>query len=452
MEKNINQKTILHLTPHLGGGVGSVVLNWMDKDDSNNIHTIISLDKNNNKDWIKTNEERERVTIYNDSYTRKDFIDFLKNHIRNNDIVVIHWWNHPLLYDVMVNFKFPACRVMIWNHVSSLFAPYSMSEKLVDFTDYLIFTSPVSYECQEIKALSTNKKAKLDVIWSTVGIESFENLKRTPHEGFIVGYTGTVDFGKLNPNFIKLCADVNIPDVKFIVCSGDSQQHLIDEAEKLGVSDKFSFEGRVPSVIPYLTKYDIFGYPLQPQHFATCEQSIGEAMMAGAVPVVLGNSTEKYIVKNMETGIVAETLEDYPKAIEYLYNNRDVIKRLAENAKVFARKQYDIKQTIEKWESLFEKVMQLYKKERIWDVNLTQKVSPAMLYIEAIGDYAAPLKDYISAKSNDEKTQAEIRVQALFDTNIMFYSKNKGSTLQYLKFFPKDKYLQEWSNLLIKKK
>lgn len=444
-------KKILHITPHLGGGVGSVVLNWMDKDETDTIHTIISLDKNNNKDWVKTNESRQRVTIYNDSYAREDFESFFKEQIKQNDIVVIHWWNHPLLYDVMVNYKWPECRVLVWNHVSSLFAPYSMTEKLVDFTDYLIFTSPVSYECEEMKTLSEVKKQKLDVIWSTVGVESFENLERTSHEGFIVGYTGTVDFGKLNPNFIKLCSEVNVPDVKFVVCSGDSQQHLIDEAEKLGVSDKFSFEGRVPSVVPYLSKYDVFGYPLQPQHFATCEQSIGEAMMAGAVPVVLGNLTEKYIVKHMETGMVAENLEDYPRAIEYLYNNPIELKRMAENAKVFAKKQYDIKQTIKKWGEIFEKVLRVNKKERIWDANFDRKLTPAELYIESIGEYSAPLKKYLSADNNEEKSKSLLEIKALFDTNIMFYSNNKGSAVQYLRFFPYDETLKEWSNLVKEK-
>ncbi len=34
-DKNLN---ILHITPHLGGGVGSVVMNWMMKDESDTNH------------------------------------------------------------------------------------------------------------------------------------------------------------------------------------------------------------------------------------------------------------------------------------------------------------------------------------------------------------------------------------------------------------------------------
>jgi len=443
----VNNKKILHITPHLGGGVGSVVLNWVKKDTFDNFHTIMSLDKNNNDDWITIDNMIDTVNIYDDCYNRKDFKKNLIKEISDNDIILIHWWNHPLLYDVMVNINFPPCRIMIWNHVSSLFPPYSMTEKLVDFTDMLIFTSPVSYECKEIVKLPIKKRKKLDVIWSTVGVESFKEIKKVHHDNFIVGYTGTVDFGKLNPNFIDLCASVRVPNVRFVVCSGDSQQHLKDEAGKKGVSGIFSFEGRVPSVVPYLATFDVFGYPLQPNNFATCEQSIGEAMMAGVVPVVLNNVTEKYIVKHMETGIVAETLDDYHKAIEYLYNNKDELKRMSKNAIDYAKEQYDIKKTIGKWNELFNKIMSNEKKARSWDREDKVYMRPNELYIESLGDYNAPLKEFINSTTNNEKKIALKNIKRLFDTNIMFYSKNKGSVLQYLKYFPEDKYLQEWSKL-----
>jgi glycosyltransferase involved in cell wall biosynthesis len=431
----MNRKlSILHITPHLGGGVGSVVLNWMKKDFSGYRYKIISLDKNNNKDWIEVNEQHKNVTILDACYFKNDFRTLLKNNIESSDIVLIHWWNHPLLYEIMINFELPPCRLLLWNHVNSLFPPYTMPEKLFDFVDYLIFTSPVSYECKEIKKIS---KEKIDVIWSTIGVEDFENLERMPHQSFNVGYTGTADFGKLNHNFIKLCSQINIPEVRFVVTSGDSQQHLINEAIDAGMWNKFAFLGRVPSVSRILSEIDVFGYPLQPQHFATCEQALGEAMMAGCVPVVLANPTEKHIVKHKETGLVANTLEEYPRAIEYLYNNPNERKRLAENAKNFAKKQYDIISTIQKWNELFDKAMNADKKNHIWQTNKAEKLSPAELYIESLGEYALPLIQ-----------QNKDGIKQLFDTNSMFYSKNKGSVLQYLQFFPDDKVLREWASVL----
>jgi glycosyltransferase involved in cell wall biosynthesis len=439
--------SILHITPHLGGGVGSVVLNWMMKDRSGHKHTILSLDKNNNRDWLEVNENYENVTIYDDFYKSNNFELVFPNLIRQNDIVLIHWWNHPLLYEVMVNCQWPESRIIVWNHVNSLFPPYSMPLKLFDFVDQLVFTSPVSYECPEIEKLMESQKEKISVIWSTVGVEDFENLEPIPHEGFNVGYVGTVDFGKLNRDFIRLCSQVDIPDVRFIVTSGDNQQHLIDEAIEAGIWEKFRFLGRVPRVPRVLSEIDVFGYPLQPQNFATCEQALGEAMMAGCVPVVLANPTEKYIIKHMETGIIANSPEEYPRAIEYLYHNPFERKRLAQNAKLFAKKQYDIIQTIQQWNNLFDKIISIEKRPKTWDSQCSRK-SPCMLYVESLGEYAYPLREYIFAQNEEEKKETMEAIRLLFDSNPMFDSRNKGSVVQYLKFFPNDKILQVWAAMV----
>jgi len=442
---------ILHITPHLGGGIGTVVLNWVQKDNSNTVHTIISLDKNNNPDWIKADAGSPRVSIFDNCYNSIGFKDFLLKNIETADIVLVHWWNHPLLYEILVKFQWPPCRLIIWDHVNSLLPPYSTPLKLFEFVDYFVFTSPVSYECPEIKKLHDKSKEKITVIWSTVGVEGFENLEKIPHDTFNIGYVGTVDFGKLNRNFISLCASVNIPNARFVVTSGDSQRHLIDEAKDMGIYEKFEFLGsvpRVPCVPRILQEIDILGYPLQPQNFATCEQAIGEAMMAGCVPVVLGNPTERYIVKHLETGMVAETLDDYPRHIEWLYHHPDERKRIAENAKVWAKQRYDIQMTMREWQGLFEKAMHLDKSPRSWNKEKNGSMTAAELYAESMGEYGTPFVEYMRAGSAAGKNEYLRQIKDLFDTNPMFYSRNKGSVLQYLRFFPEDAVLREWAGRL----
>jgi glycosyltransferase involved in cell wall biosynthesis len=450
-----NKLLILHITPHLGGGIGSVVLNWIKKDIPGNFHTIISLDKNNNKDWKDINNFYEQVVIHDDCFVMKDFKGFFKTNIEQADIVIIHYWNHPLLYNVMINFQWPSCRLLLWCHVNGLFPPYNIPEKLFNFVDCFIFTSPVSYDCKEVKNLSDVNKEKISVIWSTVGTEDYDDLERIPHSGFNVGYVGTADFGKLNHNFINLCSKVNIPDVRFIVISGDSQQHLINEAIDADIWEKFTFLGHVPRVpdIPrVLSKIDVFGYPLQPQNFATCEQALGEAMMAGCVPVVFANLPEKHIIKHMETGIIAVTLEEYPHAIEYLYKNPDVLARISENARVYAKHQYDINKAISNWNKTFERTMELEKREHIWDSMKIGSYLPFELYIESLGGmsgYGCPFLNYLNASDTGSKKSAVSEIQMLFRSNPIFFSKNKGSVIQYNYFFPDDGILNEWKKLII---
>jgi len=450
--------SILHITPHLGGGIGSVVLNWVKKDNSGNSHIIVSLDENNNKDWKEIDNHFELITIHENCFVRKDFNVFLKISIEQADIIIIHYWNHPLLYDVMINFQWPSCRLLLWCHINGLFPPYTIPEKLLNFVDYFIFTSPVSYECNAVKNLSNANRGKIGVIWSTVGTDGFDDLEKVPHDSFNVGYIGTADFGKLNPNFVNLCSQVNIPDVRFIVISQDPQQHLINEAIDADVWEKFTFLGhvpRIPSIPRVLSKIDVFAYPLQPKNFATCEQALGEAMMAGCVPVVFANLPEKHIVRHMETGMIAVTLEEYPRAIEYLYKNSDVFARISKNAQDYARKQYDINKTISDWNKTFEVTMKLEKRGHIWDSMKIENHLPYELYIESLGGasgYGSPFFNYLNASDTNSKKKAVSEIQILFRSNSVFFSRTKGSVMHYHQFFPEDNVLSEWEKLIIEKR
>jgi glycosyltransferase involved in cell wall biosynthesis len=369
--------------------------------------------------------------------------------VNQSDIILIHWWNHPALFDIMVNSEFPACRLIIWNHVSALHPPYIHSNKLIEFADRFIFTSPVSYEAEEIIKLPDHLKEKLGVVWSSCGTEIFTGFKKQEHDGFNVGMTGTVDYGKLHPDFVKMCSNINIPNVRFIVCSGDSQERVKEDAIKLNVADRFSFNGRVPSIMPYLAIYDVFGYPLQPKHLGTCEQAIGEAMMAGVVPVVLNNAAERYIIENKVTGIIANSQEEYCHAIEYLYHNPDTRNRIAQNAISAARKKYSLRRKMKAWGKIFDEILGHDKKIRVWDKRKFQ--TGAEVFIESIGKYGEIFKEYIFSKEQDNEMNMKNSADAiikLFKSNGQWYSNNKGGVKQYLRLFPDDIYLNEWNKLL----
>lgn len=437
---------ILHITPHLGGGVGTVVLNWLKKENEVNQsfhHKIACLEENKNsmQEFLDLG-----MSLHDGLYFNKPL---LMEWVSQADIVLMHWWNHPTLFDIIVNSEFPACRLIIWNHVSALNPPYILSNKIVDFGDRFIFTSPVSYEAEETIALPDSLKEKLGVVWSSCGTEIFKGFKRQEHEGFNVGMTGTVDYGKLHPDFIKMCSNINIPDVRFIVCSGDSQEQVKKDAIQLNVADRFYFNGRVPSIMPYLAIYDVFGYPLQPKHLGTCEQAIGEAMMAGVVPVVLNNPAERYIVENEVTGIIANSQDDYCRAIEYLYHHPETRARLAQNAISAAKEKYSLRRKMKAWEKIFDEILGHNKKPRVWDKQKFKTGSE--IFIESLAKCGKIFKEYIHSKEQHDDTNLKRSKDAiikLFKSNSQWYSNNKGGVKQYLRIFPDDFYLNEWNKLL----
>ena len=416
---------LLHVSAHYGGGVGTVMNAWKDNDELNH-HVFTHLN-----DIPMNTGQLFDVGMISEKY----------------DVVICHVWNHPSMFEFLVNTTLPPCRMIIWSHISGLRAPDVYSTRLIEYPDKFVFTTPISYQCKEIMGLPDGLKGKLDEIWSTYDISRYKLAQRVPHDGFNVGFTGTANYGKLHHKFIEMCANVKSP-VKFIVCSHDSQEHLKFEAQKIGAYDRFEFKGKVPDVAEHLVGCDVFGYPLQPSHFGSCEQAIGEAMACGTVPVVLGSPTERYIVTHMETGIVAENEREYSEAIDFLYKNRDELKRMSYNARVDAARRYDVKAIVRKWNFTIENVMKEEKRARSWSHT---KAPPYLVYTTSLGIYGEPFIRYVFADcigNNKSKDEAIDLIKALYATNSSFFSESKGGVKQYLRYYQRDRYIQEWAKLL----
>ena len=115
------KNNILHITPHLGGGIGTVLLKWLCFDKTNN-HCVITLDYANDYavSVCKDNNIPLLSQISRPEITEK---------IIKADIVVVHFWNHPLLYDFLIRTFLPESRLIFWSHVSGANPPYVFNEK-----------------------------------------------------------------------------------------------------------------------------------------------------------------------------------------------------------------------------------------------------------------------------------------------------------------------------------
>src|SRR5260221_6853670 len=106
MKRNTKTK-ILHITPHLGAGVGTVVLNYLSHVSKSPSfeHKIICLDYANPQ--AITIAKKVGFPLFGDMSKKREEVLGL---ITEADLVLIHWWNHPLLYDFLVREKLPPSR------------------------------------------------------------------------------------------------------------------------------------------------------------------------------------------------------------------------------------------------------------------------------------------------------------------------------------------------------
>jgi glycosyltransferase involved in cell wall biosynthesis len=330
---------VLHITPHLGGGVGTVIMDWMDL--MGDGHSILCLDYIN-----VTAAKRIRQEL-----TSTRSWDFICREIEKADVVLVHYWDHSMLASLLA-WPLPPCRLALWCHKNITAQVYDRVwwEKVLNYPDRFVATSPIIHGATKF-------------IWSTGNMDRFFHVQKLAHQGIIIGYAGTVDYKKMHKDFIPMCLEIKhrVPDARFLIL-GEVNIHVSDFIVKpddnIRTDGSFRFMGKVDDIAPYLGAMDVFGYPLRPDHYGTCEQVLGEAMSAGVPVVTMNNPAEQFI-----SPLCAETTTDYIEFVVTLCKDREA----RENQAILGRARagmYNIRSMIHQWDNVFMQMMKEDKRER----------------------------------------------------------------------------------------
>lgn len=436
---------ILHITPHLGGGVGRVLRNYLTytRAHEGDRHLLACLDYANavSTAWA----EEMGVTLKDRLALRLPELQAL---VAQVDLVVLHWWNHPLLYDLLVRHPLPPARVLLWSHVNGHCPPQIFSQALVAYPDLFVVATPYSFESAVIRPLSSEQReSQLRLIFSCAGIDHVTQARPRAHTGFRIGYIGTVDYVKMHRDFLQMSAAARIPGVRLVVCGGPQEEAIRREAQAAGIAEKFDFRGHVADVAQVLSELDVFGYPLAPGHYGTGEQSLIEALAAGVPTVVLDNGPEGHVVEHGETGIVAADPKAYTAALESLYQNPDLRLALAAQARSRARQRFPIDTTARAWRDLYLEALELPKRARVWPgINPGPDVSPAQVFIHAMGEHGALFSQSLYSPEPAVAWAAE---DAIAKMQGLVRAQTRGSVFHYRSFFPDDPHLNLWAGLML---
>jgi glycosyltransferase involved in cell wall biosynthesis len=437
---------ILHITPHLGGGVGRVLLNYLAQVHPRGaeLHSIASLEYANAASLQRAAGLGIRL-----EERMSERLPALLQMMAQADVVLIHWWNHPLLYALLVNESFPPVRLLIWSHVAGLFPTQNLTDALVGFPDRFVIATPHSLKAPALQRLGEDERAaRIRLVFSCAGIDHVAHVVPRPHEGFRVGYVGTVDYCKMHPDFIRICAAVEIPGVRFVVCGGPNESAIRAEAQRAGVAERFEFLGQLPEVDDMLASFDVFGYPLAPYHYGTGEQALIEALAAGVPPVVLSNGAEQLVVEDGVTGIVAGDPEAYARALELLYREPQRRLTLAQNARRSARERFTIEGLVQAWSALYAELLQTPRRTRKWGGPAPRgsAADGAELYLASLGEHGG---DYAESRNATPQGGIPAADRRIARKEGLFRAKTRGTVFHYRQFFPDDPYLNLWCGLML---
>ena len=291
---------VLHVVPHLGGGVGKA-------------HAALRKALGGDIDQTFALLEKPKDTRHSDALKKSGAkimvaeTTQIARWAKDAAIVQIEWWDHPRLRQVLAEALPMQTRLVVWAHQAGPFP-----REIMRAADRFVFTSPISLNADRIPAQSL-------VINSGFGFDPEHRKKHYPCTPRIA-YLGTVREDKMCPVFF----DVMDATPAHATIWGEPHRNITDYAEEMRHPERITFAGFTRDPLAALKAAEIFFYPLNPTHYGTGENALVEAMSLGLCPVVLDNPAEREIVQP-GTGFICTSAQECAETLRWLLDSPQIV-------------------------------------------------------------------------------------------------------------------------------
>ena len=423
---------VLHITAHLGGGVGKVLAGVVAESTRRNdgvCHEVACLEIPEKRHFIDRLRSQGGEVLVRPSAHR------LTQAITRADIVQLEWWHHPLVAGWMCAGQLPPMRLLVWSHVSGLHPP-EIPPQFVSTPHRFLFTSPCSWDHPALTAIQPQLEERVGVVFSSGGFNEFPlPSQRSSGKSLRVGYVGTLNFAKLHPQVLDFIAAVRLPNFRLaLVGDQTAGAGLMAQAVEAGLSSRLLPLGYRTDMAAELTRLDVLAYLLNPLHYGTTENALLEAMAMGVVPIVLNNPAERQLVTHHETGLIVDSPASFAEALDWLATHPVDSARLSSNACRFVRAHFAVSRTVDNLNVHYQAV--LGEDKRAFDFRPIFGTEPA---------------DWFRACQGNEAWRfgADDRGQNPSGRGPDFlYERTKSSVFHYRSVYGTDERLTRWAQQL----
>jgi glycosyltransferase involved in cell wall biosynthesis len=323
--------------------------------------------------------------------------------------------------------------MIAWIETQGLDAPQVVPDALVDHADDVLLTTPVTLASP---ALRRRRQAEPAMVAPGIAdMDRLDHWEPVDHDGFVVGYVGTVNVGKLHPRFVEMCAAVDVPDARFVVYgTGGGEHALREEAAVRGLGDRFEVRGHTEDLATALGEMDVFGYPLRPDTYASSEKAIQEAMWVGIPPVVFPFGGVRDLVRDGVDGLVAADEAQYVDHLQRLAAEPTLRAGLGAAARRRARDTFDPMVATARLDDFLGHALEAPKRAREWAAWGEQ---PAGWFSRALGDAGAPFLEDLAHPPSAGARRA-IAAQPFMVLH------GEGGLAHWRNHFPNDEMLDDW--------
>ena len=314
---------VLHVTPHLGGGVGKAHAAISAVLPASVEQTFVLLEAPRDRRYVELIlAAGARVAAAGDPAE-------VAQMARQADIVQFEYWNHPKLYECLARCDFPPIRSVFWSHISGLFKPV-IQPALIAAASRFVFTTPASMAAPGVAALRTAHPCRIATINSGFGFTNVaaREAAATP----TIAYLGTVDFVKMHPGFFDAIDALEGDDISVSIWGTDVSGEAAVRVQRMRHPQRVKLRGQTADPRAALSEAGIFFYPLQPDHYGTAENALIEAMSLGLTAIVLNNPAEAAIVRDGVTGLIGRDIAECTALLRTMLASPDRRAEIGQNA------------------------------------------------------------------------------------------------------------------------
>jgi glycosyltransferase involved in cell wall biosynthesis len=351
------------------------------------------------------------------------------------DVVQLHFWNNPSVHAFLAS-DLPPLRLLVWCLVNGLHAPQVLPRALFERADLVAVSSDASLDAPAFRDAAS---AQLGFLLAGADFTRVQApARRAAGAACTIGYVGLVDFVKLHPGFVRICAGVRTPGVRFLACGGgEAHASLEREAQAAGLGERLRLRGQVQDIQTVLAELDVFAYPLCEDTYCTSELMLQEAMAAGLPVVVFPHGGLDRIVEHGRTGLVARDEAQFTQMLERLAADPQERARLGAAAAIEARARFGSSRLVEGMRREYARVMQLPRRARA-ALPPAEGAQALLRSLDGRGD--ADLRE--SMAGGADAAHAEARIAGA-SANL------RSVLLQYRVHYPRDPWLRLWAGLLL---
>lgn len=414
---------VLHVIQRFStGGASRALLALIDGTESTE-HRVVSL--------VKTDLfSREQLTRRDIALVEQPSSIALCELVASAEIVQVHFWNTPELYDFMSKAIYG--RVIVWSHVAGHTDPHVVTAEVASYADRLVATGrPLTELCDRQLVIAPRSPNVFDRT----------ELNRRDAGQFTVGVFGTLDSSK-DSAALDVFVDANLPRAKLlIVGAGDLLPIWMARVKALGLEQIVEFTGFVRDVGSQLARMDVLLHMPSDDSFATSDLSLQEAITAGVVPVVKAGTAASDLVRDDEDGLIAANNRDCVSHLRSLYHDPQRVERMRNIGLQRSRIEFSPQFSGAQFEKLYGELYS--ERPRIHQLPDSNITGGAQRFIASLGSAANSFR--ISAKRGLGWREADNKI-ALSPPALV--GPGAGGILHYRGYYPKDPILRYWAGLV----